>query len=85
MKRTITILTVLTIVSAVSAGPVLAQDWTQWRGPNRDGSVTSFTETRTWPEQLTQRWKVEVGLGYATPLVVEIGRASCRERVYVLV
>ena len=23
-----------------------------------------------WPEALVQRWKVEVGLGYATPLVV---------------
>ncbi len=45
-------------------------DWSQWRGPNRDGAVASFTEPGTWPERLTQRWKVEVGLGYATPLVV---------------
>jgi outer membrane protein assembly factor BamB len=53
---------------------VLAQrgnaDWTQWRGPNRDGSAPSFTPPKAWPENLTQRWKVEVGLGYATPLVV---------------
>ena len=45
-------------------------DYTQWRGPNRDGSVASFTEPRAWPEQLTQRWKVEVGTGYATPILV---------------
>ena len=50
------------------AGQLLAQDWTQWRGPNRDGAIMSFTEPRDWPERLTQRWKVEVGLGYATPL-----------------
>jgi outer membrane protein assembly factor BamB len=52
------------------AGQLLAQDWTQWRGPNRDGAIMSFTEPRDWPERLTQRWKVEVGLGYATPLLV---------------
>src|SRR5512147_1655690 len=64
MKKGITVLAMLLIVS-----PILAQDWTQWRGPNRDGALASFTEPRTWPAQLTQRWKVEVGLGYATPLV----------------
>ena len=61
---------VLTILTLVLATQVLAQDWTQWRGPNRDGSLASFTEPQAWPERLTQRWKVEVGLGYATPLVV---------------
>jgi len=55
---------------ATGAGPSSGQDWTQWRGPNRDGTVVSFTAPRTWPEQLTQRWKIEVGLGYATPLLV---------------
>jgi outer membrane protein assembly factor BamB len=44
-------------------------DWTQWRGPNRDGVVPSFPLPKQWPEALVQRWKVEVGLGYATPLV----------------
>ena len=61
---------VLTILTLLLAGNVMAQDWTQWRGQNRDGALASFTEPRVWPEQLTQRWKVEVGLGYATPLVV---------------
>ena len=45
-------------------------DYTQWRGPSRDGSVASFSEPPAWPEQLTQRWKVEVGTGYATPILV---------------
>src|SRR5262245_22423293 len=49
---------------------VAAQDWPQWRGPNRDGAVASFREPAPWPEALKQQWKIEVGLGYATPLVV---------------
>jgi outer membrane protein assembly factor BamB len=54
--------------------PVLGQnsgaDWPQFRGPNRDGVVTSFTEPKAWPERLTQVWRVDVGEGYATPIVV---------------
>src|SRR5262245_27881193 len=45
-------------------------DWPQWRGQNRDGSVSGFVAPKTWPERLNQRWKVEIGSGYATPLVV---------------
>jgi outer membrane protein assembly factor BamB len=47
-----------------------AQDWPQWRGPNRDGALASFREPAAWPEALKQQWKIEVGLGYATPLLV---------------
>lgn len=45
-------------------------DWTQWRGPARDGAIASFTAPATWPETLVKRWNIEVGLGYATPIVV---------------
>ena len=45
-------------------------DWPQYRGPNRDGSAGVFTAPGEWPAQLTLTWKVEVGLGYATPVVV---------------
>jgi hypothetical protein len=41
-------------------------DWTQWRGPGRDGVVVGFTPPAKWPEQLTRRWQVEVGTGHAT-------------------
>jgi len=54
------------IVAGQTAGP----DWPQWRGPNRDGTLTAFAEPKAWPEQLTRRWKLEVGTGYATPIVV---------------
>jgi outer membrane protein assembly factor BamB len=61
----------LTLVCAMGLTATLAgQDWPQWRGPNRDGVVASFREPSQWPDTLKQQWKVEVGLGYATPLVV---------------
>ena len=47
-----------------------AQEWPQWRGPNRDATVVGFTPPAAWPEKLTSKWSVDVGLGYATPLVV---------------
>ena len=53
-------------VTAQNAGP----DWPQWRGPRRDGTLTAFTEPKAWPETLTQRWKITVGEGYATPILV---------------
>jgi outer membrane protein assembly factor BamB len=45
-------------------------DWTQWRGPSRDGVIRSFTPPQTWPDELIRRWNVEIGTGYATPIVV---------------
>ena len=41
-------------------------------GAGRTATARSpaFTAPAAWPEALTQRWKVEVGTGYATPLVV---------------
>src|SRR5688572_1759845 len=56
-----------------SATMVYAQaptDWTQWRGPSRDGTLPAFTAPAAWPDTLTQRWKIDVGTGYATPIVV---------------
>jgi outer membrane protein assembly factor BamB len=60
------------ILSAQSRPP----DWPQWRGLNRDGAAVSFTDPKSWPDRLTRKWKVDVGLGYATPIVVG-------ERVYI--
>ncbi|HPD45347.1 MAG TPA: PQQ-like beta-propeller repeat protein [Anaerohalosphaeraceae bacterium] len=63
---------VLKIAGAMvfAAGIVNAEDWTQWRGPRRDGSVTGFVAPAAWPETLTQKWKVTVGTGCSTPAVV---------------
>ncbi|MBI5384039.1 MAG: PQQ-binding-like beta-propeller repeat protein [Verrucomicrobia bacterium] len=52
---------------AWAASHAVAQDWPQWRGPNRDAKAASFTVPQTWPKELTQKWKVTVGEGVATP------------------
>ena len=52
------------------AGSGAAQDWPQWRGPNRDGKAAGFNAPKTWPKELNQKWKVTVGEGVATPALV---------------
>ena len=67
-NRTIQMLVGSTLVLALSH--TLAQDWPQWRGPNRDGRSAGFTAPATWPKELTPKWKVTVGEGVATPALV---------------
>lgn len=55
----------------------LAQDWPQWRGPERDGSAPAFRAPAVWPTQLKKIWSVETGLGYSSPV-------AARQRVYIL-
>jgi outer membrane protein assembly factor BamB len=57
----------LYVVCFILGGSLWAQEWPQWRGPNRDG-VTPFSEPKTWPEKLTTKWKVTIGEGYASPI-----------------
>jgi outer membrane protein assembly factor BamB len=63
-------------LALLSAIGVVAADWPQWRGPNRDNKVTGFAAPATWPKELTQKWKAAVGLGDASPALVG-------DRVYV--
>ena len=46
-----------------------AQEWTQWRGPARDGSVSAKNAPAAWPESLKRTWRVEIGEGYSSPVV----------------
>ena len=55
----------------IGAACACAQDWPQWRGPQRDGKVNGFTAPQAWPKELTQKWKVTVGSGDATPALVD--------------
>lgn len=68
MIRTRVIGIVIGVLALTAAAA--AQDWPQWRGPQRDGQIAGFREPASWPKALTQRWKTEIGAGYATPLVV---------------
>lgn len=50
--------------------PVAAADWPQWRGPARDGHIPGLEPRGSWPAALQAAWKVGVGIGYASPVVV---------------
>jgi outer membrane protein assembly factor BamB len=45
-----------------------AQDWSQWRGPDRNGVVPASHAPKAWPESLQRVWSVEMGECYASPL-----------------
>ena len=57
------------IVSLLCLGSLEAEDWPQWRGPNRDGTVVGFSIPDVWPESLDKQWSVDVGDGYSSPVV----------------
>lgn len=61
----------LLLCSAFLATTAGAQDWPQWRGPNRDGNVTSVVIPQTWPKTLKQEWKIPVGVGHSSPVVAD--------------
>ena len=71
---------------------VRADDWPQWRGPNRDGvwSETGILETFP-PDGLKIRWRASVGIGFSSPVVAdgrvyvtdsELAKPKARERVH---
>jgi outer membrane protein assembly factor BamB len=64
--RLISGLIVLLFAAATAAN---AQEWTQWRGPARDGSVSTKNTPPAWPETFKQSWRVEIGEGYSSPVV----------------
>ena len=61
---------VIPIFLVALSASLFASDWPQWRGPNRDGTGAAFTEPAQWPEKLTERWKVTVGSGHSSPVLV---------------
>src|SRR2546423_2474883 len=69
-KRNRTVGLVFNFLVLAIASCAFAQDWPQWRGPNRDAKVSDFKAPKTWPKELTQKWKIQVGEGVATPALV---------------
>ena len=45
----------------------MGSDWPEWRGPHRDGVVSE--EPAAWPAKLNLKWKTEVGIGHASPVM----------------
>ncbi len=64
------VLTAGVAFTCLSSHPATGGDWPQWRGINRDARATGFTTPKQWPKELTQKWKVSVGNGVASPALV---------------
>src|ERR671936_510133 len=64
------ILTVALTLPLLVAAANRADDWPQWRGPNRDGvwNETGILESFP-PDGLKVRWRAPVGWGYSSPVV----------------
>src|SRR5262245_6907823 len=68
-------LSLISVGVIIATGLVLSQqratsDWPQFRGPNRDGVAGAFEVPARWPDSLVRQWKVEVGAGHASPILV---------------
>ena len=67
------ILASLTILAPCVAIAADSPDWTQWRGPARDGTLPA--ETKAWPDRLNagnfkKRWTVaDLGPSYSGPII----------------
>lgn len=47
------------------------QEWTQWRGPLRNGIAAEFEAPTEWPRELEEVWRLQVGDGHSSPLVAD--------------
>ncbi len=60
---------------------LLAADWPQWRGPNRDGVWEETGLVEKFPaEKLERKWTVEVGAGYSGPTIAK-GKVYLTDRL----
>jgi outer membrane protein assembly factor BamB len=54
------------------ARQAVANDWPQWRGPNRDGTWTETNILSSLPSSgLVPEWKAPIGFGYSTPIIAD--------------
>ena len=60
------------VVGLLSVAPLLAGDWPQWRGSNRDGVWGETGTLETFPpEGLKVRWRAAIGGGISSPVVAQ--------------
>jgi outer membrane protein assembly factor BamB len=69
-----TLLAAALTLPLLASAALRADDWPQWRGPNRDGVCGETGLLQSFPaEGLKVRWRVPVGGGWSSPVV-----AQCR-------
>ncbi len=66
-------------VITITVANTWAQDWSQWRGPTRDGVIPAAVIPKQWPKSVKRSWHVEIGEGYSSPVVAN-GRAFLHSR-----
>jgi outer membrane protein assembly factor BamB len=76
MHKHLTTILFVTMLSVVTG----AQDWNQWRGPQRTGVTPVFKAPATWPERPTRVWTTQAGLGHSSPIVAN-GRVFLFSRI----
>ncbi len=69
MKNVKIILSSFAVLLILISNDSFSQDSPQWRGINRDCTVTGFKTPSSWPKELKQAWKVTAGTGDATPIL----------------
>ncbi|MFT3881157.1 MAG: PQQ-like beta-propeller repeat protein [Gemmatales bacterium] len=57
------------LLSLLSFTFITAQDWPQWLGPNRNGSIDAAIAP--WKGDLNVVWRVPVGEGHSSPIVAD--------------
>jgi len=84
--------TIVLIFALAQVVAVRAEDWPQWRGPNRDGVWSESGILQTFPpDGLKIRWRAPVGIGFSSPVIAggrvfvtdsELAKPKARERVH---
>jgi outer membrane protein assembly factor BamB len=71
----------LSFALTAAASIVCGDDWPQWRGPQRDGVWReSGIVEKFASENLTPKWRVEIGSGYCGPTIAN-GRVYVTDRI----
>ena len=81
MKRITYLLIVFSTIIFLNNHFIFADDWPQWRGPNRDGvwNETGIVEEFDG-EEIPIKWRVPIGSGYSGPTVAD-GRVYVTDRI----
>jgi hypothetical protein len=67
-----TLLAAALTLPLLASAALRADDWPQWRGPNRDGVCGESGLLQSFPaEGLKVRWRVPVGWGFSSPVVAQ--------------
>jgi outer membrane protein assembly factor BamB len=68
MKNRWPLLILILCTPVLTDAPAQGADWPQWRGPHRNGSVTSASGPGVWTKDPSLLWSKEIGEGHASPV-----------------